>query len=67
MAVTASAPAVGIVRHVDELGRIVIPKEYRDELGIEPNSEIEILRLGDQIVLRTPGECCAHCEGTGRA
>lgn len=33
----------GIVRHVDELGRIVLPRETREELGIEILSGLEVL------------------------
>lgn len=34
--------STGIVRKVDELGRIVIPKELRDSFGIEIKDPIEI-------------------------
>lgn len=32
----------GIIRKTDNLGRICIPKEYRKELNIEENEEVEI-------------------------
>ena len=35
--------ATGVIRKVDELGRIVIPKELRDVLGIQIKSPLEIL------------------------
>lgn len=34
--------SIGIVRQVDQLGRIIIPKETRDLLGIEPGDALEI-------------------------
>ena len=34
--------ATGITRHVDELGRIVIPKEIRNNLDIDVNDLLEI-------------------------
>ena len=34
--------ATGIVRKVDELGRIVIPKEIRDKFGIKTNDRMDI-------------------------
>jgi transcriptional pleiotropic regulator of transition state genes len=43
--------STGIVRKVDELGRIVIPKELRDTLGIEIKDPIEIFTDGDKIIL----------------
>ena len=43
----------GIVRRVDELGRIVIPKELRRILGIEDNKTyLEIFTEDDTIILQ---------------
>ena len=42
----------GIVRNLDNLGRIVIPKEMRRVLEIEEKDPIEILIQDDNIVLR---------------
>ena len=44
--------STGIIRRVDELGRIVIPKEMRKELGIDQKDPIEISIEGSNIVLR---------------
>lgn len=33
---------IGIIRKVDELGRIVIPKEIRNQLGIDVGTNVEI-------------------------
>ncbi len=44
--------AVGIVKEIDKLGRIVIPKEYRDRLNIK--TEVEILMTENGVLLRNP-------------
>ena len=44
--------STGIVRKVDELGRIVLPIELRRTLGIEEKDPIEIFVDGESIILR---------------
>ncbi|MFD1269516.1 AbrB/MazE/SpoVT family DNA-binding domain-containing protein [Paenibacillus motobuensis] len=44
--------STGIVRNVDELGRVVIPKELRRTLGIGEKDPLEIFTYGEQIILR---------------
>lgn len=44
--------STGIVRHVDNLDRIVIPKELCRTLGIEPKSPLEIFVENSRIVLK---------------
>ncbi|PES66959.1 transition state regulator Abh [Bacillus cereus] len=44
--------ATGIIRKVDELGRIVIPKELRDVLGIQIKSPLEIFVEEDKVILQ---------------
>ena len=44
--------ATGIVRRIDDLGRIVIPKEIRKTRGIKNGDSVEIFVDGDCIVLR---------------
>jgi len=44
--------STGIVRRIDELGRIVIPKEIRKNLRIKNGDNLEILVNGDDITLR---------------
>lgn len=44
--------STGIVRKVDELGRVVIPKELRRTMGIEEKDPLEIFVDGDKIILR---------------
>ncbi|PEW84912.1 AbrB family transcriptional regulator [Bacillus cereus] len=53
--------ATGVTRKVDELGRVVIPKELRNTLGIKEKSPLEIFVEGEDIVLQKyqPGGVCA--------
>ncbi|MFP3719474.1 AbrB/MazE/SpoVT family DNA-binding domain-containing protein [Niallia circulans] len=44
--------STGIVRKVDELGRIVIPRELRRTLGIEIKDPLEIFVEGEKIVFQ---------------
>lgn len=56
--------ATGIVRNIDELGRIVIPKELRDTHDISMGTPMEIFCDGDNIVLRKYAPGCAFCGKT---
>ena len=52
----------GISRKVDELGRVVIPKELRKNLGIEEGDLLEISLKGQYVILRKVNQkCCAAC------
>lgn len=44
--------STGITRKVDELGRVVIPKELRDNFGIKEKDSLEIFINGNSIILR---------------
>jgi transcriptional pleiotropic regulator of transition state genes len=44
--------STGIVRKVDQLGRVVLPKELRENLAIEKNDPLEIFIDENQIILR---------------
>ena len=44
--------ATGIVRCIDELGRIVLPKELRTTMSIRPKDAFEIFLEEDKIILR---------------
>ena len=50
--------STGIVRKVDELGRIVLPIELRRTLGIEEKDRIEIFVDGESIILRKYPPAC---------
>lgn len=44
--------STGVIRRIDELGRIVIPKEIRRHLGIRDGESLEIFTEEDKIVLK---------------
>ena len=51
----------GITRPVDELGRIVIPKEIRSTMNISSKDLLEIHLDGDNIVLKKSENRCVLC------
>ncbi len=51
----------GIVRRVDELGRLVIPKELRREIGVMDGDEVEILGGEGCIVIKKYSPVCFLC------
>ena len=53
--------STGIVRKIDNLGRIVIPKEIRNNLKIEDNASLEIFTDNNSIVLKRSEEFCLLC------
>lgn len=53
--------AKGVVRKFDGLGRIVIPKEWRDELNLQKGDPYEIILNGNNITVRKYEPFCAFC------
>lgn len=53
--------STGIIRKVDELGRIVLPIEIRRTLDIAERDEIEIYMENDRIVLQKYEPACLFC------
>ncbi|MDF2892522.1 MAG: transcriptional regulator, AbrB family [Clostridia bacterium] len=53
--------STGIVRKVDELGRVVIPIELRRTLNIEIKDGMEIFVDGANIILRKYEPACVFC------
>lgn len=56
--------STGIVRKVDDLGRIVLPIELRRSMDIEVHDELEIYIEENQVVLRKYEPTCVFC-GSG--
>lgn len=54
--------STGIVRKLDQLGRIVIPIELRRTLGINDRDALEIFTDDDRIILRKFQPTCIFCE-----
>ena len=51
----------GIVRRIDELGRIVLPIELRRTLGISEHDALEIYVKQDSIILKKYSATCLFC------
>ena len=54
--------STGIVRKVDELGRIVLPIELRRTLDIAEKDSMEIYIEGDSIILKKYQPACIFCD-----
>lgn len=57
--------STGIVRKVDELGRIVLPIELRRTLGIDEKDSLEIYVDGSSVILRKYEPSCIFCGDAG--
>ncbi len=54
--------STGIVRQIDELGRIVLPKELRNAMDLANKGDaVEIFVDGDKIVLKKYQPSCIFC------
>lgn len=53
--------ATGMVRKIDDLGRMVVPKEIRENLGWEMNDSIEIFVDEDAVLLKKYRKGCFIC------
>lgn len=53
--------STGVVRRVDELGRIVIPIELRRNLDIGEKDALEIYVDGNHIILKKYEPACIFC------
>lgn len=53
--------STGIIRRVDELGRVVIPIELRNKFGISEKDPIEIYVEGSNIILKKYEPNCVFC------
>lgn len=56
--------STGIVRKIDELGRIVLPIELRRTLEIGERDAMEIYVEGSSVVLKKYRPTCAFCDGS---
>ena len=55
---------VSIVRRLDNLGRVVIPKDIRDRFGIAAETRLEFLTDGKVVGMVKADASCVFC-GTG--
>lgn len=51
----------GMIRKIDELGRIVIPQGIRKALEIQSGDSVELCMEGDQLVIRKYTSTCVFC------
>ena len=56
---------IGIIRKLDSLGRIVIPKEMRELLEINSEDAVEITQEADRIILKKYAPACIFCQRNG--
>lgn len=56
--------STGIIRRMDELGRVVIPIEIRNQFNIAEKDPIEIYVDGSSIVLKKFEPNCVFCGNT---
>lgn len=56
--------STGIVRKIDELGRIVLPIELRRTLDISEKDSVEIYVEQDTIMLKKYKSTCVFCSGS---
>lgn len=53
--------STGVVRKIDELGRIVLPSEIRRVFGIHEGDELDISVDGERIILQKRRDVCLFC------
>jgi len=51
-------------RKIDNLGRIVLPLDVRNELGVTENDELDICVNDGKIILKKLQEFCVICKNT---
>lgn len=53
--------STGVVRKIDELGRIVLPSEIRRVFGIREGDELDISVDGERVILQKRQDVCVFC------
>jgi len=53
--------STGMIRKLDDLGRIVLPAELRKNLRLENQDELEIFVEGERIILQKFAPRCIFC------
>lgn len=56
--------STGIIRKIDELGRVVIPREIRNQFELTEKDPIEIYVDGSSIILRKHVLNCVFCNSS---
>ena len=50
-----------MIRKLDELGRVAIPQEYCEKLGIKYNDKIDIIFENNVLILKKAADTCVYC------
>ena len=58
--------STGVVRKVDELGRIVLPISIRQTMDIKEKDPLEIFTDENRIILQKYQPCCVFCSNADR-
>lgn len=53
--------STGVVRKIDELGRVVLPSEIRRVFGIHEGDELDISVEGERVILEKRRDVCLFC------
>jgi transcriptional pleiotropic regulator of transition state genes len=53
-----------LIKKIDNLGRVVVPKGYRQMLGLKPGDSLDLDIDGDHLVIVPHQEGCAFCGGS---
>lgn len=51
----------GVIRKIDPLGRLVIPKEIRKELAMDVNEKVHFFIDGDKVFIKKYESACIFC------
>lgn len=54
--------STGIIRQIDQMGRIVLPAELRRSMGLETSDTMEIFVDGESIILKKYHPSCVFCD-----
>lgn len=54
-----------MIKKIDNLGRVVVPKGYRQMLGLQPGDPLDLDIDGDHLVIAPHKEGCAFCGNSG--
>lgn len=53
--------STGLVRKIDENGRIVLPKDIRDKMGIDEGDALEFFYDNDNLIIKKYSHYCIFC------
>ncbi len=53
--------STGVVRKIDELGRVVLPSEIRKVFGIHEGDQLDISVDGEKVILEKRRDLCVFC------